>query len=58
MPNIPRLIPWIKSPLGPKLPICPICNERVELESSKTDEYGKAIHEECYLIKLHAERAA
>ena len=52
MPNIPHLISWNKSPFGPKLPICPICSEGVELEISKTDEDGKPIHEECYLIKI------
>ena len=39
-------------PLGSKLPICLICNEPVVLESSKTDENGKAIHEACYLLKV------
>jgi hypothetical protein len=38
-----------------RLPICAICNEWVELENSKTDEDGQAIHEECYLQKLHNE---
>jgi hypothetical protein len=33
-----------------------MCNERVELESSKTDEDGHAIHEECYLQKIHVEK--
>ncbi len=27
--------------------ICPICHEPVKLETSKTDECGRAIHEEC-----------
>ena len=35
------------------LPTCPVCNERVELETSKTDEHGHAIHEECYVSVLH-----
>ena len=31
---------------------CPICNEPVSLETSKTDEDGQAIHEECYASKV------
>jgi hypothetical protein len=31
---------------------CPICNEPVSLETSKTDEDGHAIHEECYASKV------
>lgn len=52
MLNIPRLISWNKTPLRPKLPICAICNESIALESSKTDEDGTPIHEECYLLKI------
>ena len=33
-------------------PDCGICKESVNLEESKTDEYGQAIHEECYVSKL------
>ena len=28
--------------------LCPICHEPVKLETSKTDEDGRATHEECY----------
>jgi hypothetical protein len=31
-------------------PICSICNEPVEINTAKTDEDGKAIHEECYVM--------
>jgi hypothetical protein len=30
----------------------------VELEESKTDEYGRAIHEECYVSKLVGKETA
>jgi len=33
------------------LPACCICNTPVLLETSKTDEYGQAVHEECYVLK-------
>lgn len=32
--------------------LCPICNEPVSLESSKTDEDGCATHEDCYVAKV------
>jgi hypothetical protein len=35
-----------------RLPRCCICNAPVLLETSKTDEYGQALHEECYVHKL------
>jgi anti-sigma regulatory factor (Ser/Thr protein kinase) len=36
------------------LPACCICNSPVLLETSKTDEYGQAILEECCVLKLHS----
>jgi hypothetical protein len=36
----------------PRLPKCCICSEPVCLETSNTDEYGQALHEECYVLKL------
>jgi hypothetical protein len=35
----------------PKLPTCSICNEPVELETTKFDEAEKLIHEERYVLK-------
>jgi hypothetical protein len=35
-----------------RLPKCCICGDPVCLETSKTDEYGQALHEECYVLKL------
>jgi hypothetical protein len=35
-----------------RLPKCSICNEPVELETAKTDEDGKAVHEECYAGRM------
>jgi hypothetical protein len=43
MPNIPDTSVTSK----PRLPICRICWEPVELETSKTDENGQTKHEEC-----------
>jgi hypothetical protein len=40
---VPRPIP---------LPFCSICDKPVPLETSKTDEGGKAVHEECYVLKV------
>jgi hypothetical protein len=33
-------------------PLCSVCEKPVPLEIAKTDESGKAIHEDCYLTKL------
>jgi len=30
-------------------PICPLCSEHVEIESTNTDDKGRAVHEECYV---------
>ena len=38
------------------LPLCAICKQPVSLESSKTDEYGSAVHEECYVSTLVAKK--
>jgi hypothetical protein len=29
--------------------VCSICTEKLSLETSKTDECGKAVHESCYV---------
>jgi len=31
---------------------CPICKQAVSLERCKTDENGRAIHEDCYVRKI------
>ena len=36
---------------------CSLCQMPVPLESSKTDENGKAVHEECYMLRLRLEQA-
>jgi hypothetical protein len=41
---VPRSMQW--------LPSCRICKDPVLLETSKTDEYGQAVHEECYVHNL------
>lgn len=33
-------------------PECVICKESVKLEESKANEYGQAIHEECYVSQF------
>ena len=44
---VPRGTQW--------LPSCRICNDPVLLETSKTDEHGQAVHEECYVLNLSLE---
>jgi hypothetical protein len=36
---------------------CILCNNPVPLGSSKTNEDGKAVHEECYLLRMRLQRA-
>jgi hypothetical protein len=36
-------------------PVCPFCGFTVRLETAKTDEYGRATHEQCYLLKIQLE---
>jgi hypothetical protein len=35
----------------------PVCGESVLLEQAVTDEFGHAIHEDCYLSKLFGDRS-
>ena len=37
--------------------ICDICHKPVKLETSKTNELGKAVHERCYLLRVRAKKA-
>jgi hypothetical protein len=39
------------------LPRCLLCGKPVSLDTSKTDENGKAIHEECYVLRMRLRRA-
>jgi len=32
--------------------VCSICRKRVNVKTSKTDENGYAVHEECYVSKI------
>lgn len=34
------------------LTACGVCGEPVELESCKTNEYGKAVHQNCYIASI------
>lgn len=36
----------------PPLVICPVCHLPIDLEKSKTDENGNAVHGECYVQRL------
>jgi len=38
------------------VPRCAICNESVNLEESKTDERGKAVHENCYIWTVESKK--
>jgi hypothetical protein len=36
---------------------CSICNEFVELETAKSDEFGQPVHEECYAQQISLKRS-
>lgn len=40
-----------------ELPRCILCGNPVLLGNSKTDENGKAVHDECYLLRMRLKRA-
>jgi hypothetical protein len=56
------LISWVQTTGGrfrqerdaemPDYLLCSICDNPVQLETSKTDELGKAVHGECYVLKI------
>jgi hypothetical protein len=33
-------------------PTCCICDQPVQLETSKADEHGQAVHGECYFLRV------
>jgi uncharacterized protein with PIN domain len=39
-------------------PICSVCNEPIELRTTKLNETGEPIHEECYVLDHRLERDA
>lgn len=40
-----------------RIAVCCLCDRSVPIEHSKTDEYGRAVHEECYIARLELETA-
>ena len=46
--TLPHIGRQMTQPIPPLIPLCSICHKPVELETSKTDHNGKAVHEECY----------
>jgi hypothetical protein len=41
----------------PYLPICPLFDKPVALETSQRNKDGKAVHEDCHVIRVAAPRA-
>jgi hypothetical protein len=36
--------------------LCCLCSDPVDLRTAKADEYGKAIHEACYVLRVQMTR--
>ena len=43
-------------PAETQLARCSLCDKPVILEASKTDDGGKAVHEECYVLNFRLKR--
>lgn len=39
-------------------PLCGVCGKPVQIESAKTDGIGRAIHEDCLVLKMKLEHAS
>ena len=39
------------------LPICHLCEKPVKLETAKTDELGRTVHEGCYVLHVSLRKA-
>jgi len=37
--------------------MCFICGKSIPLEVAKTNDYGRAVHEECYVLRMKLEKA-
>jgi hypothetical protein len=48
-------MPYSKTP---PFPVCPLCNEAAEINTAKTDDEGRAVHEECYVRNLAQSKGA
>jgi hypothetical protein len=40
-----------------KPPLCSICNKPLDPKTAVTDQDGKPVHEDCYVLKLRLEDA-
>jgi hypothetical protein len=40
-----------------KSPLCSICNKSLDPKIAVTDQDGKPVHEDCYVLKLRLEDA-
>jgi hypothetical protein len=49
---MPKVLEFI-----PKPQTCNICNKPVEPDIAVTDQDGKPVHEECYVLKVRLEEA-
>jgi hypothetical protein len=58
MGSTPRDASSSKIPSPTPALLCRICGKPVPVETAKGDGDGKAIHEECYLLKVKLEHAS
>ena len=51
---MPNVLPFTPKP---QLPVCSICNKPVKPDVAATDQDGKPVHEQCYVLKMWQEDA-
>jgi hypothetical protein len=44
-------------PIFSRVPLCSICEKPLDPKIAVTDQDGKPVHEECYVLKLQQEDA-
>jgi len=43
--------------MDPNTTMCFICSKPIPLEIAKSNDYGLAVHEECYVLRMKLEKA-
>jgi hypothetical protein len=49
---MPKVLDFFRKP-----PLCAICNKPLDPKIAVTDQDGKPVHEECFVLKLRQEEA-
>ena len=50
-------MPDAREPSASDWPNCGVCGQPVKVETMRTDEFGRPVHEQCYILKVKLHRA-